>query len=102
MYTFTQQDLYDLLQRVDKNVAKYSIHARESMLQTITSFFKKRQSWISINDELPKHKLMVQIGNSFNKTVSEAQYINWKWFEYWDPRCLTSPTHWQEIPLPPV
>lgn len=44
MYSFTQEDLEDLLLRVDKNVAKYSNPARESMKQTILSFFNKHKT----------------------------------------------------------
>ena len=102
MYTFTEEDLEDLLHRVDKNVAKYSIHARESMKQTILSFFKKHQSWISINDHLPKDDMMVQVGHSSEWYVTDAQYKHWKWHEGWDPRFLLLPTHWKYISLPPV
>lgn len=42
-YIFTEEDLNELLLRVDKNVSKYSSFARESMLQTIISFFNKHK-----------------------------------------------------------
>jgi len=81
-------------------------------IDTINSFesvsaplIEAEGKWIAVTDKLPKeeHYVLVcfKVSHGIDIALTPHQYVNGKWYGYFDPNPEHRITHWQELPQPP-